>query len=151
MLKEFREFATRGNVLDLAIGVILGASFGKIVTSLVNDMVMPPIGLLLGKVDFSGLFISLRGEYATLAAARAAGAPVIAYGLFLNTTLEFLIVAFCVFLMVKGINKLQRKPPPPPVPAGPPTRDCPYCLSTIPEAASRCAHCTSDVSAPAPA
>ncbi|HEU4620118.1 MAG TPA: large conductance mechanosensitive channel protein MscL [Gammaproteobacteria bacterium] len=121
MLREFREFAMRGNVVDLAVGIIIGAAFGKIVTSLVNDIIMPPIGLLLGNVDFTGLFLALNGEsYDSLAAATAAGAPVVRYGVFINTVLDFLIVAFAVFLLVKGVNRLKRKeeakaaePPPP--------------------------------------
>jgi len=118
MLKEFKEFAMRGNVIDLAIGVIIGAAFGKIVTSLVNDVIMPPIGLLLGSVDFSNLFVNLHGDYATVAAAEAAGAPIVKYGIFINNVIDFLIVAFVIFLMVRAINKLKKKqdaaPPPPP-------------------------------------
>jgi large conductance mechanosensitive channel len=121
MLKEFKEFAMRGNVIDLAIGVIIGAAFGKIVTSLVNDVLMPPIGLLLGNVDFSNLFVNLNGDYETVEAATSAGAPIVKYGLFINTVIDFLIVAFVIFLVVKGINRLKRKqeaapPPPPPGP-----------------------------------
>jgi large conductance mechanosensitive channel len=152
MLKEFREFIIRGNVLDLAVGVIIGASFGKIVTSVVDDMIMPPIGMVLGKVDFSSLFIMLGDGVAkngdpikSLAAAKAAGEPVIAYGNFLNTVIQFLIVAFCVFLIVKAANALRREAPA--GPAAPATRDCPYCLSSIPAAATRCAQCTSQVEA----
>jgi large conductance mechanosensitive channel len=151
MIKEFREFIIRGNVLDLAVGVIIGASFGKIVTSVVDDMIMPPIGMVLGKVDFSSLFIKLgdgvkkNGDPITsLADAKAAGVPVIAYGNFLNTVIQFLIVAFCVFLIVKAANSLRREAP---GPAAPATRDCPYCLSSIPAAATRCAQCTSQVEA----
>lgn len=121
MLKEFKEFAMRGNVVDLAIGIIIGGAFGKIVTSLVNDVIMPPIGLLLGKVDFSSLFINLSGEdYATLAAAQEAGAPVIRYGAFVNTVLDFTIVAFAIFLVVRAMNRLKKAepPPPPPGPSG---------------------------------
>src|SRR5688572_28475308 len=109
MLKEFKEFAMRGNVVDLAIGVIIGAAFGKIVTSLVNDVLMPPIGLLLGNVDFSNLFLSLNGDYATVEAATTAGAPIVKYGLFINTVIDFVIVAFVIFMVVKGINRLKRK------------------------------------------
>jgi large conductance mechanosensitive channel len=141
MLKEFKEFALRGNVLDLAIGVVIGAAFGKIVSSFVNDILMPPIGLLLGNVDFSNLFISLSGQsYATLKDAQAAGAATLNYGLFLNTVIDFLIVAFVIFLLVRQVNRLQR---PAPVAAAPETRECPFCCSTIPAQASRCPHCTS--------
>jgi len=129
MLKEFRDFAARGNVVDLAVGVIIGAAFGKIVTSLVNDIVMPPIGLLIGRVDFRSLYVSLnRQTYPSLAEAQKAGAPTINYGLFLNTVLEFLIVAFVVFLIVKQINRIS--PPPAPVPAAP-MKDCPFCTSPL--------------------
>lgn len=142
MLKEFREFAMRGNVLDMAIGVILGAAFGKIVTSLVSDLIMPPIGLLVGKLDFSSLFVSLNGQpYASLAAAKAAGAPTLNYGTFLNTVIDFLIVAFVIFMLVKQVNRLKRAE----APAAATTRECPYCLSTIPLKATRCAHCTSEL------
>ncbi|MCL5745759.1 MAG: large conductance mechanosensitive channel protein MscL [Acidobacteria bacterium] len=142
MLKEFKEFVMRGNVLDLAVAVIIGVAFGAIVTSMVNDIVMPPIGLLLGNVDFKDLFISLSGQpYATLAAAKAAGAPVIAYGQFLNTVINFLIVAFVIFIAVRQAGKLQRKPEP--APAAPTTKDCPFCCSPVPLAATRCPHCTS--------
>ena len=142
MLKEFREFAMRGNVVDMAVGIIIGAAFGKIVTSFVGDVLMPPLGLLLGKVDFSSLFIDLSGQsHASLAAAKAAGAATINYGLFINTVLDFVIVAFAIFLLIRQINRLQK-----PVPAAPvTTRDCPFCLSAIPIKASRCAHCTSDL------
>lgn len=122
MLKEFKEFAMRGNVVDMAVGIIIGAAFGKIVTSLVNDVVMPPIGLLLGSVDFSNLFVNLDldADYATLASAEEAGAPIIKYGMFINTVLDFVIVAFAIFLVIKALNKLKRQqaaqPPPPPVP-----------------------------------
>ena len=143
MLKEFRDFAARGNVVDLAVGVIIGAAFGKIVTSLVNDIVMPPIGLLIGQVDFRNLYFSLGGQaYPSLAEAQKAGAATINYGLFLNTVLEFLIVAFVVFLMVKQINRLS--PPPAPAPSEP-KKDCPFCASSIPAAAKRCPLCTSQL------
>ena len=143
MIKEFREFIMRGNVLDLAVGVIIGASFGKIVTSLVEDILTPLIGLILGKVDFSNLFIQLAGSpMKALADAKKEG-PVFAYGNFVNTIIQFLIVAFCVFLVVKAANSLRREAPA--GPAAPATRDCPYCLSTIPLAATRCSHCTSQV------
>jgi large conductance mechanosensitive channel len=142
VLKEFREFAVKGNVMDMAIGIIIGAAFGRIVASLVNDVLMPPIGLLLGKVDFANLFISLSGTaYSSLAAAKAAGAPTLNYGVFLNTVLEFLIVAFVVFLLVKQVNRLRREP----APAAPTTRDCPHCLTAIPLKATRCPACTSQL------
>jgi large conductance mechanosensitive channel len=142
MLKDFKAFVMRGNVLDLAVAVIIGAAFGAIVTSLVNDVVMPPIGLLLGQMDFKDLFVSLTGRsFATLAAAKAAGAPVIAYGQFLNTVINFLIVAFVIFLVVRSASKLQ----PAPAPAAPVTKDCAYCCSAIPIPASRCPHCTSEL------
>jgi large conductance mechanosensitive channel len=145
MLKEFKEFVARGNVIDLAVAVVMGAAFGPIVTSLVNDMIMPPIGLVLGKVDFKDLYIGLSGvTYPSLAAAKAAGAPVIAYGIFLNTVINFLIVSFAIFLLVKQVNRLKQ---PTPVPAAPATKDCPYCLSAVPLKATRCAHCTSDLRA----
>ena len=144
MLKEFKEFAMRGNVLDMAVGIIIGAAFGKIITSFVSDILMPPIGLLVGKVDFSGLFINLSGQaFATLAEAKKAGAATLNYGLFLNTVLDFLIVAFAIFLLIKQVNRLNRQPAP--APAAPTTRDCPYCLSAIPIPAVRCAHCTSQL------
>ena len=144
MLKEFKEFAMRGNVLDMAVGIIIGAAFGKIITSFVSDILMPPIGLLLGKVDFSGLFINLSGQsFATLAEAKKAGAATINYGLFMNTVLDFLIVAFVIFLLIKQVNRLKREPEV--APAAPTTKDCPYCVSAIPIAAVRCAHCTSQL------
>ena len=152
MLKEFRDFAMKGNVMDMAVGIIIGGAFGKIVSSLVNDVIMPPIGMLLGKVDFSNLFINLSGEhYASLADAKAAGAATVNYGMFLNTVIDFVIVAFAIFLMVKWINKmraateaLEKKPEAAPV--APTTKECPYCLSTIPIKAIRCAHCTASLS-----
>lgn len=140
MLKEFKEFAMRGPVLDLAIGVILGAAFGKIVASLVSDVIMPPIGLLLGHVDFSNLFINLSGtHFESLADAKKAGTATINYGVFLNTVLEFLIIAFVIFLVVRAINRLKE----PAVPAALSIRECPYCFSGIPIKATRCPHCTS--------
>ena len=140
MLKEFKEFAMRGNVMDLAVGVIIGAAFGKIVSSLVEDVLMPPIGRLLGRVDFSGLFINLSDKsYETLTAAKAAGAPTLNYGIFLNAVINFLIVAFCVFVVVKQINRFAAKPATVPVPT---TKDCPQCAMPIPLAAKRCGHCT---------
>ena len=146
MLKEFKEFTMRGNVLDMAIGIVIGVAFGKIVTSFVNDVVMPPIGLLLGKVDFSNLFIDLSGKsYATLAEAKAAGAATIKYGLFLNTVVDFVIVAFVIFLLIQQINRMKRQPEA--APAAPTTKECPYCLSSIAIRATRCSHCTSEVKA----
>ena len=140
MFAEFKKFIMRGNVLDLAVGVIIGAAFGKIVASLVNDILMPVIGLALGKVDFSGLFINLKPgtPVETLAAAKAAKVPVLAYGLFLNVAFEFLIVAFVIFLIVKGVNKLQKPAPA----AAPATKPCPECTTEIPLAARRCPACT---------
>ena len=143
MLKEFRDFIARGNVLDLAVAVIIGAAFGKIITSLVEGVIMPPIGLLLGKVDFSNLIIDLSGQHpASLADAKAKGLPVIAYGAFLNDVIIFLIVAFVVFIIVKAVNKAKREEP-----AAVTTKDCPYCLSSIPLAATRCSGCTSELKA----
>src|SRR5664279_4404833 len=137
MLKDFKQFVTRGNVLDLAVAVIIGAAFGAIVTSMVNAIVMPPIGLVLGHVDFKDLFISLNGRsYPTLAAAKAAAAPVIAYGQFLNTVINFLIVASVIFLTVRQASKLGKKPAPPP--PAPTTKDCRFCCTSIPIAATRC-------------
>ena len=145
LFQEFKNFAARGNVIDLAVGIIIGAAFGKIVTSFVEDILMPPIGLLLGKVDFSSLFLSLNGQhYDSIAQAKAAGAPTLNVGLFLNTVINFLIIAFAIFLIVQQINRLQRQPAP--APAGPPTtKECPFCCSTIPIKASRCPNCTSEV------
>jgi large conductance mechanosensitive channel len=143
MLKEFKEFAMRGNVMDLAIAVIIGGAFGLIVGSLVNDIIMPPIGLLMGGMDFKDLFIVLNNQsYPSLDAAKKAGAPVIAYGNFLNTLVNFLIVAFAIFLLVKQVNRFKK---PAPVPAAPATKECPFCASGIPAKASRCPHCTSDL------
>jgi large conductance mechanosensitive channel len=146
MFREFREFAMRGNVVDLAVGIIIGAAFGKIVTSLVNDIIMPPVGLLLGRVDFSNLFLNLSGQpYASLAEARAAGAPTINYGVFLNNVIDFVIVAFAIFLLVRFINRLSRQLEA--APAAPTTRECPFCLSSIPLRATRCPQCTSTLQA----
>jgi large conductance mechanosensitive channel len=146
MLKEFKAFAMRGNVLDLAVALVIGAAFGKIVTSFVEDILMPPIGLLLGKVDMKSLFVDLSGKhYATLAEAKAAGAATINYGLFINTIVDFIFVAFAVFLLVRQVNKLKG---PAPVEA-PKTRVCPYCLSAVPAAATKCAACTSALPAAA--
>jgi large conductance mechanosensitive channel len=142
MLSEFKTFILRGNVVDLAVGVIIGASFGAIVTSLVNDVLMPPIGRLLGGVDFKDFFISLSGvSYPTLAAAKAAGAPTLNYGVFLNSVINFLIIAFAVFLLVQQVNRLFPKPAPAP------TKECAWCAATIPAKAKRCPHCTSNLAA----
>ena len=144
MLKEFKEFAMRGNVLDMAVGIVMGATFGGIVTSLVNDVLMPPIGLLLGKVDFSNLFITLTGRhFDSLAQAKAAGAATLNYGLFVNTVINFVIVAFAIFLLVRQVNKM--KPKPAPAPAAPALKECKFCCSSIPLQATRCPHCTSDL------
>ena len=144
MLQEFKEFTMRGNVLDMAIGIIIGAAFGKIITSFVNDILMPPIGLLLGRVDFTNLFINLSGQpYGSLEEAQAAGAATINYGLFLNTVLDFIIVAFVIFLLIRQVNRLKHESEAPP--AEPTAKECPYCLSTIPIKATRCPHCTSEI------
>jgi len=143
VLKEFKEFAMRGSVVDLAVGVIIGAAFGKIVLSLVEDVMMPPIGRLLGHIDFSGLFINLSDKsYETLAAAKAAGAPTLNYGIFLNAVINFLIVAFCVFLVVQQVNRWATKPE---QAAAATTKECPQCAMSIPIAAKRCGHCTSQI------
>ena len=144
MLKEFKEFIMRGNVLDMAIGIIIGGAFGKIITSLVNDVLMPPIGVLLGNVDFANLFVNLSGKpYASLADAKAAGAATINYGLFLSTIIDFVIVAFVIFLMVRAVNRMRREQEAPP--AVPTTKECSYCLSSIPIKATRCPNCTSQL------
>jgi large conductance mechanosensitive channel len=140
ILKEFRDFAARGNVVDLAVGVIIGAAFGKIVSSLVNDILMPPIGLILGKVDFSNLFVTLSNtHYNSLAEAKTAGAPTLNYGIFINNTIDFLIVAFVIFMIVKQMNRFMTKEVT--------TRDCPRCTSSIPLAATKCPKCTADIAA----
>lgn len=139
MFKEFKEFAVKGNVVDMGVGIIIGAAFGKIVNSFVNDVMMPPIGLLLGKVDFSNLFLNLSGKpYDSLAVAKSAGAATINYGLFLNNIIDFVIVAFAIFLVIRQINRLKK-------PGETTTKDCPYCFSKIPLKAVRCANCTSDL------
>ncbi|MBW6486844.1 MAG: large conductance mechanosensitive channel protein MscL [Syntrophobacterales bacterium] len=148
MLKEFKEFAIKGNVVDMAVGIIIGAAFGTIVKSLVADIIMPPVGLLLGNVDFANLFIVLKagtvaGPYAVLADAQKAGAVTINYGLFINTMISFIIVAFAVFFLIRGINKLKRQEEAPP--AEPTTKECHYCMSTISIKATRCAFCTADL------
>jgi len=148
MLKDFKEFAMRGNVVDMAIGIVVGAAFASIVNSLVTDIIMPPIGLLLGKVDFSNLFLVLKGgkvpgPYGSLADARAAGAVTINYGTFFNFIISFIIIAFAVFILVRNINRLKREEAAPQ--AAPSTKECPHCLSIIPIKATRCAHCTSEL------
>lgn len=140
MLKEFREFIAKGNVIDLAIAVIIGAAFGKIVTSIVNDIIMPPIGMLLGGIDFNNMFFALRGSPATVDEAKAYGLPIIKYGTFINTVIEFLIIAFVIFLIVKAINRMKRKQE---APAD--TKECGYCYSKIPVKATRCPNCTSEL------
>jgi large conductance mechanosensitive channel len=143
MLKEFKAFAMRGNVIDLAVGVIIGAAFGSIVNSLVNDIIMPPLGMILGKVDFSNLYINLTStSYPSLEAAQAAGAATINYGLFINAVINFLIVAFAIFIVIRQINRLQRSDE---APAEPTTKECPYCYSTIAIKATRCPNCTSEL------
>jgi large conductance mechanosensitive channel len=143
MLKEFKEFAMRGSVIDLAVGVIIGAAFGKIVSSLVDDVIMPPIGLLLHGVDFSNLFITLNGQhFATLADAKKAAAPTLNYGLFLNSVINFLIVAFCIFILVQQVNRWTRKPEAAPPPS---TKECPQCAMAIPLKAKKCPHCTAQI------
>lgn len=145
MLKEFKEFAMKGNVLDMAVGIIIGAAFGGIINSLVHDVIMPPIGLLLGHVDFSNLFVNISGKgYPNLAAAKAAGAATINYGVFINTIINFVIIAFAVFLLVRQVNRWTKKPGPPPEAT---TKDCPYCLSKIPVKAKKCAYCTTALAA----
>ena len=146
MLKEFKEFAMRGNVVDMAVGIIIGAAFGKIISSLVKDIIMPPIGLIMGNVDFSSLFINLSDQaYESLAAAQEAGAATINYGIFINTVLDFIIIAFAIFMVIKQMNRLKKKEEAPA--AEPITKDCPHCLSVIPIKANRCAHCTSQLEA----
>ena len=142
MIKEFKEFIMRGNVLDMAVGIIIGGAFGKIVSSFVNDILMPPLGLLMGKINFADLFINLSGKaYPTVAAAKAAGAPTINYGLFINSIIDFLIVAFAIYLMIVQVNRLKKKPEEAP----PSTKECPFCISAIPVKAVRCPHCTSNI------
>jgi len=144
MLKEFKEFVMRGNVVDMAVGIIIGVAFGKIVSSFVSDILMPPIGLILGKVNFSNLFIDLSGNnYVTLEEATKAGAATINYGLFFNTILDFAIVAFVIFLIIRQINRMKREYEP--APAAPDTKECPFCLSTVPLKAVRCPNCTSEL------
>ena len=144
MLKEFKEFAMRGNVLDMAVGIIIGAAFGKIITSLVGDILMPPLGLILGKVDFSNLFVNISGKsYESLAAAKAAGAPTVNYGIFLNNIIDFIVVAFAIFLLIRMVNRWNKPAPA----AAPTTKECSYCATAIPTAAKRCPNCTSELRA----
>lgn len=150
MIKEFKEFVMKGNVVDMAVGIVIGAAFGAIVKSLVSDIIMPPVGILLGNVDFSNLFVIIKegaaaGPYATVADAQKAGAVTVNYGLFVNSVISFLIVAFSVFLLVKSINNMRRQQETPP--PAPDTRECPYCLSAVPLKATRCAHCASELKA----
>ena len=149
MLKEFKDFAMRGNVVDMAVGIIIGASFGGIISSLVADVLMPPIGLLLGDVDFSNLFLTLKagvkaaGPYASLADAKSAGAVTVNVGLFVNTVISFLIVAFAMFLVIRGMNRMKKEAPAPA--AAPTTKECPFCCTAIPIKANRCPNCTSQI------
>jgi large conductance mechanosensitive channel len=144
MFSEFKKFAMRGNVLDMAVGIIIGAAFGKIITSLVSDVLMPPLGLILGKVDFSNLFLNISGKsYDSLAAAKAAGAPTINYGIFLNNIIDFVIVAFAIFLLIRMVNRWNKPEPA----AAPATKECPFCATAIPLAAKRCPNCTSELRA----
>jgi large conductance mechanosensitive channel len=141
LFKEFKEFAMRGNVLDLAVGIVIGAAFGKIINSFVSDVLMPPLGLLFSRVDFKELFINLSGTaYQSATAAKAAGAPILSYGMFLNTVLEFFIVAFAIFLIVRQVNRMRARPAPAPT-----TKECGYCLTIISLQATRCPHCTSQL------
>jgi large conductance mechanosensitive channel len=145
LFKEFKEFAMRGNVLDLAVGIVIGAAFGKIINSFVSDVLMPPLGLLFSRVDFKELFINLSGTaYQSATEAKAAGAPILSYGMFLNTVLEFFIVAFAVFLIVRQVNRMRARPAPAPT-----TKECDYCLTIISLQATRCPHCTSQLTAAA--
>ena len=146
MVKEFKDFAVKGNVVDMAVGIIVGAAFGTIVKSLVSDIIMPPIGMLLGNVDFSNLFLVLKGDgtFATLADAQAAGAVTLNYGLFINTVISFVIVAFAIFVVIRNINRLKKEEAAAPPPA-PSTRECPFCCSTVAIKATRCPHCTSEI------
>jgi large conductance mechanosensitive channel len=148
MLKEFKDFAMRGNVLDMAVGIIIGAAFGTIITSLVSDVIMPPIGLLLGNVDFSNIFVVLKegkvaGPYASVAAAKAAGAVSVNFGMFVNTIINFLIVAFAIFLLIRTVNRFKKQEAAPP--AVPTTKECPFCFTAIPVKATRCPNCTSEL------
>jgi large conductance mechanosensitive channel len=144
MFKEFKEFALRGNVLDMAVGIIIGAAFGKIVSSLVNDVIMPPLGLLIGNINFASMFVNLSGKpFESLAQAQQAGAATINYGIFINAIIDFVLVALVLFLLIKQFNRMKKEKPAPA--AAPTTKDCPYCFSTIPIKATKCAHCTSQI------
>ena len=144
MFKEFKEFAMRGNVIDMAVGIVIGGAFGKIVSSLVGDLIMPVVGKITGNVDFANLFVNLSGgEFASLKAAKEAGAATVNYGIFINTIIDFIIVAFAIFMVVRLMNRLKKQP----APADPTTKECPHCLSSVPIKATRCAHCTSDLKA----
>ena len=146
IVKEFKAFALRGNVVDMAVGVIIGGAFGKIIASLVNDIIMPPIGLFLGRVNFSDLFFTLNGQaYSSLIEAQKAGAPTLNYGLFINTIINFLIVAFCIFFVIRQIGFIQQRFEKPAAAAAPATKDCPFCCSAVPPKAIRCSHCTSEL------
>ncbi len=150
MLKEFKEFALKGNVMDMAVGIVLGVAFGAIIKSLVDDLLMPPLGLILGSADFSNMFLIIKegataGPFATLAEAQKAGAVTVNYGLFINTIVNFVIVAFALFLVIRNMNELRRRMEKPEAEAAPDTKECPYCLSTIPLKASRCPNCTSEL------
>jgi len=152
MLKEFKEFALKGNVMDMAVGIVLGIAFGAIIKSLVDDLLMPPLGLILGSADFSNMFLIIKegataGPFATLAEAQKAGAVTVNYGLFINTIVNFVIVAFALFLVIRNMNELRRRMEKPEAEAAPDTKECPYCLSTIPLKASRCPNCTSELKA----
>jgi len=152
MLKEFKEFALKGNVMDMAVGIVLGVAFGAIIKSLVDDLLMPPLGLILGSADFSNMFLIIKegataGPFATLAEAQKAGAVTVNYGLFINTIVNFVIVAFALFLVIRNMNELRRRMEKPEAEAAPDTKECPYCLSTIPLKASRCPNCTSELKA----
>lgn len=144
LISEFKEFSAKGNVVDMAVGIVIGVAFGNVINSLVKDIIMPPIGLLTGRVDFASLYISLNGQsYPTFAAAQAAGAPTINYGIFINTIINFIIVALAIFLVIRKINAMKKKPEE----KAPDTKDCPYCKESIPKGAVRCPHCTSDLKA----
>ncbi len=148
MIKEFKEFAMRGNVVDMAVGIIIGGAFGKIVTSMVNDVIMPPIGKAMGNVNFADLYVSLdnaKGPFKSLADAKAAGAAVIAYGSFISTVIDFIIVAFCVFMMIKVMNSMTKRLSAPAPAAAPTNKECPFCFSSIPIKATRCPNCTSEI------
>ncbi len=147
MWNEFKKFAMRGSVVDLAIGVVIGGAFGKIVTSLVDDVITPFIGLLIGRIKFDNLFVSLHGHYATLDAAKAAGAPTVNYGIFIQNVVDFLLVAFVIFLVIRSINRFRERAQRKPLPPEPTEKDCPFCIMRIPIRARRCPHCTTELTA----